>query len=609
MAAPAGNWVGLNLGPRYIGPGTHVPLNLGVEWNTDPPDPPDPVFRGTRMSTDIAWARPERHQRSVSAAWHQVPQVYRGSGLGWSPAGITRAALSLLWGTPDRYAVSASLVWEGRQPAVRNHTDIGWQSLPQARLASAMAWTSQGLVRHGRALPWTSPDLQRNSATVAWLAQLAGVRGSRALAYRHPALFRRGTDIPWGLGKPIPWIVRPPVPPEPPDPESPFPPGNRLPLNLSCPIVEARGFVPLNLGVIACYGVRPARRTYIVNNSISVVRLPDRTPIEVDSVSVAGASGSWGHSVDLSLSRHGDRALLAPTSAGPAQIEITINGYVWTAIVESFDRRRQIDTEGRPNFSVSVTGTSRTKLLAAPYAPARTKVLAEARSAAQLVDEELTDTGYTATYDAVDWLVPAGAWYYDGTTPMDAIVRLAEASGAIVQSDPADLSMAIVPQYPVSPWDWTVSAADHVVLDDLILADSMAVQSAPLYDAVVVTGEIQGKGVITVVKRAGEAGTTFAPQVSSPLINTTAVSTERGRNILADRGEQAAIDLTLPLFPEPVLPGQIGRVLPQRLVEVREADGTWHGQSTAYRIEARRDGDALVVEQTVTLERHLSDAD
>src|SRR5690606_8761824 len=132
--------------------------------------------------------------------------------------------------------------------------------------------------------------------------------------------------------------------------------------------------------------------------------------------------------------------------------------------------------------------------------------------------------------------------------------------------------------------------------------------SAPLYDAVVVTGELAGKGVTCKVRRAGEAGNLYAPQVSNPLITEAAAGAERGRNVLSDRGEQASIDLTLPLFAAPLLAGQTGRVLPLDLVEVQAAEGTWHGLCTAVRIEARRDDKAVVIEQTVTLERHYTDA-
>lgn len=346
-----------------------------------------------------------------------------------------------------------------------------------------------------------------------------------------------------------------------------------------------------------------------MNNSVLVVRLPDLAPIEVDSVSISGDANAGMWTFDLNLCNPAQLPLLKPTVEGPRQIQITLNGYVWTALVESYSQRRQVDNNGAPQGGVAISGRSRTALLASPYAPLRSKVLGEARNMAQLVDEELADTTFTATYATVDWEVPAGAWYYDSTAPLDAIARLAEASGGVMQSHPSEMAVIVRPRYPTSPWDWHTTEPDATIQDDIILADSLQVRSAPLYDAVVVTGEIQGKGVTATIKRAGEAGTLFAQQASSPLINTTPAATERGRNILSDRGEQAAIEQTLPLFPAPLAPGETGLVLPLDLVEVQEAGGMWHGLCTALRIDARVDSSATVIEQTITLERHFSDAD
>jgi len=228
---------------------------------------------------------------------------------------------------------------------------------------------------------------------------------------------------------------------------------------------------------------------------------------------------------------------------------------------------------------------------------------------AQLVAEELADTGYAASYDTADWLVPAGAWFYDGFTALDAISGLADASGAVVQSDPASTSVRVRARYPASPWLWREVAPDHVLQEDYVVTESVQMRSAPLYDAVVVTGELAGKGVTAKVRKGGEAGQLFAPQASSPLINTAAAASERGRNILSDRGEQALIELSLPLFPLPLRSGEVGRILPLDLVQVLAAEGTWHGLCTASRIEVRAEDAALVVEQIITLERHYTDAD
>lgn len=610
MPIPAGHVVGLNLGPLYTGPGSHVPLNLGIEWNYEPPVEPEPPFDGLRATTAMPWARAARISRVGSLGWRAAPRLVVSASLGWGTSAQVRRGMELAWTSAARATAAWDISWRTSLPPVRAGIDTAWAALGRVRVSTAMRWQALGGVRAAAGMPWAHPGLTRRAASLPFRAQLPQARRSVALTWQHPKVVRRAWRLPWGLAARVPWLVLPPAPPEPPeDPETPFPPGNRIGLNLGCALLDVPGFVPLNLGVNACYAVRPQRRTYIVRNSLSVVRLPDRLPIEVDAVSIGGNTGAWGATVDLTLSRPSDLQYLKPNSSGPRAIEVTINGYVWTFIVESYGRRRQVGNDGAPAGAVTVEGRSRTALLAAPYAPARTKVNAEERSIAQLVDEELASTGYTAVYDTVDWLVPEGAWYYDGLTPLEAISRLAEASGAVVQSDPEDLVLRIVARYPASPWNWTITAPDHVIQDDIVVADSLQQRSAPLYDAVVVTGEILGKGVTATVKRAGEAGTLFAPQASSPLINVDAAAGERGRNILSDRGEQANLDLTLPLFPAPLGPGQTGRVLPQQLVRVEEVAETWHGQCTAYRVDARLEDKALVVEQTVTLERHFSDAD
>lgn len=603
MPAPPGQYVALNLGPRFTGPGSHVPLNLGVNWWDDGPDPPDPVVRGLQMSAGLSWGRGALRRLSIFSGWQQAARRSATGLLRWSLSVGVGATTALPWAAPPRLRGSAGMPWRPSMASRRAGAVLPWAALPIERRSVAMVWGSQRLMLRGAALQWLAQGTARIGAALPWRAMLRNQRGQWQQPWLNPGLARRAHRLPWGLARQLPWLVRPPVPPAPdPDP-SPFPPGNRVALNLGCAVIGIPGLAPLNLGVTACYAVRPQRETHIVLNTVSVVRLPDRTPIAVESVGISSSVDAWGCSFDIGLADSAHLALLKPTAAGPRQIEITLNGYVWTAIIEHYSTRREYSAGG-----VSLTGRSRTALLAAPYAPARARVSTEARSMAQLVGEELADTGYTATYDTVDWLVPEGAWFYDAATPLDAIGTLAEASGGVVQSHPETLELHVRPRYPVSPWDWPDSAPDAVIQDDIVLGENLQVRSAPLYDAVVVTGELAGKGVTCKVRRAGEAGNLYAPQVSNPLISEAAAGAERGRNVLSDRGEQAAIDLTLPLFAAPLLPGQTGRVLPLDLVEVQAAEGTWQGLCTAVRIEARMDDKAVVIEQTVTLERHYTDA-
>lgn len=600
-----GRYAELDLGPRHIGAGNFLSLNLGTDWDAGPG--PDPVVATVRTDAALRWQIPRVRRTVASLNWGRAELVSAQAPIRWSGAEAIRASGRFMWGLTPLLKASASLNWKTYAKAVAADAALPWANQPTVSRSIDMRYRAMlDVARHGVRLPWNAAPRAAASVGIAWRGVMAQRTGIAALHWRHPALARPTRVLPWGPAKPLPWVVRPPVPgPDPdPDPEPISPPGNLIGLNLGCARFDRAGIAPLNLGVAACYLVRPQRRTYVVINSISVVRLPDRTPIEVESVSISSSVDAWGSSYDLELADTDQLALLKPTAAGPRLVEITLNGYVWTALIESYGQRREWARCG-----VTLSGRSRTALLAAPYAPGRVKATTEERSVAQLVAEELADTGFSSSYDTVDWVVPPGAWFYDATPALDAISRLAEASGAVVQSDPAGATLRVRARYPHSPWDWRDRTPDHVVQEDIVTNESLQVRSAPLYDAVVVTGELGGKGVTCKVRRAGEAGQLFAPQVSSPLINTSAAGAERGRNILADRGEQAAIELVLPLFAGPLRPGEVGRILPLDLIEVVGEGGTWHGLCTAVRTEARIGDKAAVIEQTITLERHYSDAD
>lgn len=601
MELPAGNWVVLNLGPRYLGGGEVVSLNLGIDWNDTPVEP---VVRGLRTSTSLPWGRPRATGASVRVGWGASALVSAHAAPGWGSAAAVERKASLSWGLTPLLKCGAALRWQAASGVRPASAVLAWTSLPTAQAQLAIHWhSSLSGLRAASRLPWASGRASQHNIGIAWSASPDVRHAAWAVPWRALRQGRRAATLPWGAAKPLPWVVRPPKPDPDPDPVPIFPPGNLVALSLGCALISTPGLAPLNLGATACYLARPQQRTYVVINSISVVRIPDRTPIEVEGVSILSSVDAWGISFDLDLADGAQLALLKPTAAGPRQVEVTLNGYVWTAIIETYRKQREWNRVG-----VSLTGRSLTALLAAPYAPARVKATTEDRSVAQLVAEELADTGFTSEYGTVDWVVPAGAWFYDGAPAMEAITRLAGASGAVVQSDPATQQLHVRARYPASPWDWRGTQPDHVLQEDIITSESLQVRSAPLYDAVIVTGELAGKGVTCKVRRQGEAGQLFAPQASDPLINTSAAGAERGRNILSDRGEQAAIELVIPLFGTPLVPGQIGRVQPLDLVEVVGEAGTWHGLCTAVRTEARADSKALVIEQTITLERHYTDA-
>lgn len=63
------------------------------------------------------------------------------------------------------------------------------------------------------------------------------------------------------------------------------------------------------------------------------------------------------------------------------------------------------------------------------------------------------------------------------------------------------------------------------------------------------------------------------------------------------------------MFAKPLKSGEVGVIMPLDLVQVVGSEGTWHGQCESLRIEVAIEQQAVVIEQTVTLERHYTDAD
>lgn len=253
-----------------------------------------------------------------------------------------------------------------------------------------------------------------------------------------------------------------------------------------------------------------------------------------------------------------------------------------------------------------MAGRSVSALLAEPYAPARSVEVDQVRTMAQLANAEVLGSACTVEYATVDWLVTAGAWYFDSLTPMAALIRLAEGAVAVVQSHPSDPLLQIRPRYPVSPWDWTTTTPDATLQDDIVLGERLQLQSRPIFDAVIVAGE--QVGVAARVRREGEAGQTYAPQQVDQLITHLDGARERGRNVLSDRGGLAVVEADIPLFHSPFELGQTGLVLPMQLVNRVTGAGAWIGLATAVRIEATRSEKAIEIIQTVTLERHYTDA-
>jgi hypothetical protein len=342
----------------------------------------------------------------------------------------------------------------------------------------------------------------------------------------------------------------------------------------------------------------PFLPVYAMIPTLEVVRLPDRTPLHVLSFSLQGDLGSWAWSFNAQLPM-AQLGLVDPAGGGqPVEIEASINGYVWTFLVEGYDDNRRFGAR-----TLTLRGRSPSALLAGPYAAPRTYTEGNERTIAQLADQELASTGWTLGWDAVSWLVPANTFSYQDLTPIDAIGRLAAAIGAAVLTAPAAPELVVQPTYPVSPWAWP-EAVPYAILPASILASGDgAWQGGSNANGIYVYSENAGYGAL--VKLTGTSGSLQLPMVVESLTVSADPARERGRHELAKAGRIKTETRTIPLFPSPAPPGLIPL---GKLVEVEDGEGaenTWRGQVMGVRIEAQRNGRAVTVRQVLSIERQF----
>jgi hypothetical protein len=569
-----------------------------------------------RTAPLVPWQHAPAVARSFGVPWAKVPRVAADTRLAWTSAPVLRTApLALPWQHPPRVVAAALLPW-AMPPFLQHNVGLAWRAPPEHQIAALLLPPAGGDHHYRKSAPYRRSDPYR---APTWFLQC-----SAALPWLYAPKHERRWWLPWRHAPLVPWRVHSPgvLPPPIVPPGGYVPPlGNLVAIAFACPqLVFLGNQAPVPFGPAACYFAWPQPRVYIVQNSASVVRLPERTPIAVESITLAQSVDDAHWSMAMSLADPADLEWLKATAGGPKVVEITINGYVWTAIVEAYSQDR-----AHPKRTVSVSGRSQSALLDAPYAALRSKIETADKLAEQLIDDEiaglaidpdLRPAGFSADYSAVaaqtgtgGWTVTGGAFGYQAQPAIAVVRTIAAASGAVVQAHPWDVVLIIAPRFAVSPWAWVDAAPDKQIQDDIILHDSLHLVSKPLFDYVLVSGA--QVGVSDPIIRTGESGDTRAPMVVDALMTEHAATRERGRNVLSDRGEQARVDIVIPLFPADVA-GQPGLILPLQLVQVIEPT-SWKALALGTHIAASMQNvngvGVLVVEQTITVERHYSDAD
>ena len=341
-------------------------------------------------------------------------------------------------------------------------------------------------------------------------------------------------------------------------------------------------------GDTAIIRILPIREHYAVENSCSVIRLDDESPIECTSLSIQSDMQSFSRRFSGNVI-YRDLAKIR-TNDGPVDIQIIANGIVWKAVITQYQDNRQFGQD-----SATFTAVSQAISLAKPYALLHTGINAAAANAQQLALELLLYTGWGLDWHTtVDWLIPAGVFSLVNAAPIDGIKQLANAVGAFVQADLADKTLHVRPAYPVAPWAVSTATPDvFIPVDAATVVAGEWIQN-PQINGVWVSG--QQAGVCALVRRTGTAGDVLAPMVLDPLLTVADANAAKGLAILAESGARQPVSLTLGIYPE------IGLIEPGQIVHVGDVAYSWKGicQGVSVSIAWREDG--LDITQTPVIE-------
>ncbi|WP_312224347.1 hypothetical protein [Stutzerimonas nitrititolerans] len=337
--------------------------------------------------------------------------------------------------------------------------------------------------------------------------------------------------------------------------------------------------------------------TYMIANTVNLVVLPSRTPIEAKNVRVAldADSFSWSFSADIFTQAALD--LVRPDAGGAKTVELDINGWKWVLLVERYSRQLRFPAE-----AYSINGATRPQLLAAPYAPLRTSLNNAPINAAQAAEAELLNTGFTLDWQATDWTLPAGAFSYQSQTAMQVIARLAETVGGVVRPTRDTDALEVVPRYPAPPWAWedVDTPISRIIPPAMMTELGGEWTPQPAWNACYTSGT--SHGVSMLVRRAGTAGDNPTPDVFEDWLTDQPANQARGIHELSKGGNIEIVSFTIPLFPVNDDHG-VGLVLPAQLCRVPESSGAWVGLCLAVDISAEGTG-AVRVKQQIKLERH-----
>lgn len=517
------------------------------------------VSRSDMISTGGSWgtAAPVSPASTV-ARYRAASPVSAVRRFAWRPAAAQAAATRTPWRQLASVPTSKAAAWSSGRPAAAVAAG-GWQSGIMLRNSARAPWQSGRPTPAAAAAPWQiAVIIRRPGDRIRWGAGdptpiSVAVRAASAVTVLPVAV-----RLPWDAAEHLPpgrtVII---IPPQPPVWRCYTPPSGDQAHLLFDERRRPGNDILFSCGAGAPSGalIIPTLRTYIVVNSATLTRVSNNLRLPLRDISISGGfdSAHWSWSATLPLRALAD---LEPDAPGQlVELEARLNDMPWRLLVE-----KRTESERFGSASLRISGRGIAAELSAPGAASTPRNnLLSAQTAQQLAGDALTingvSNGWTLTWQGADWLLPAGLWAHTGS-PMEAVLRLAEAGGAYVLPAPAARSLAVMPRYPAAPWEWS-SLAPGVVLPAAATLERGSEEIVRPGSNIVF---VCGRDLNARVRRTGSAGDRPAQMIVDPLTAHADAARQRGLAALAEASSHRMWQLETG-----ILPGygviQIGTVL------------------------------------------------
>jgi len=511
------------------------------------------------------WITAELLQATPRSSWASALALQNSVSVGWNVGDAIDGATSTLWKSAARLWNETATLWNAAD-SINQVVSIEYQPrLPLLAPDYAIVWND------GLELPQTVASPAND--------------GTR-LEYGLEALWNDG-----GLAYNA-W--KPPVIP----PEKPKPPQKPLILNLRR--YRQPGALVLNLQKDSDQTDWEVaiQRVYAVYNECYLVRLPDRTPLPVTSMTISTDANSWCWSLTANLGGPEGWALVEPQAPGfmPIEVEAMINGHVWQFLLDLPNHSRQFN-----NNKTALSGRSRTAWLDQPYDLLTSGYVNQPRTMNQIGEEILDGTGYLLVWEVDDWLVPAKTFIWQNMDRMSRIKKIANSIRACVYSDPKLPILTIYPRYRVQSWMLDSNPVDVTVPASALLDWSKQSDRKPYYNGVYVSGT--ENGILAWVKITGTDGMQIPDQ---PIVESLCCDSEgiaarqRGLVELSESAMGYQIQVKTILTNNGI--GGPSLITPMQLVKFNDIKGFVRSVSVNASLSGGWNG-VLGVKQTIELER------